>query len=100
MKDLVRSKTRVKYESPTTYQSKIMTKVKVFVKKVKLKIRGSRSWYQMKGFARRNAHVKYESIITYQSNIMTKVKVFEKKVKLKCQRVKVMVSNGRSCQKE
>jgi hypothetical protein len=25
------------------------------------KIRGSRSWYQMKGLARRNTHVKYES---------------------------------------
>jgi hypothetical protein len=31
---------------------------------------------------------------------MTKVKVLEKKVKLKGQRVKVMVSNERSCQKK
>jgi hypothetical protein len=31
----------VKYESPTTYQSKVMTKVKVFEKKVKLQ--GQRS---------------------------------------------------------
>jgi hypothetical protein len=54
----------------------------------------------MKGLARRNTHVKYESPTTYQSKVMTKVKVFEKKVKLQSQRVKVMVSNERSCQKE
>jgi hypothetical protein len=33
--------THVKYESPTTYQSKVMTKVKVLEKKVKLQ--GQRS---------------------------------------------------------
>jgi hypothetical protein len=53
----------------------------------------------MKGLARRTTHVKYESPTIYQSKVMTKVKVFEK-VKLKGQRVKVMVSNERSCQKE
>jgi hypothetical protein len=53
----------------------------------------------MKGLARRNKHVKYESHTTYQSKVMTKVKVFGK-VKLQGQRVKVMVSNERSCQKE
>jgi hypothetical protein len=36
MKGLARRNTRVKYESPTTYQSKVMTKVKVFEMKVKL----------------------------------------------------------------
>jgi hypothetical protein len=36
MKDLARRNTHVKYENPTTYQSKVMTKVKVFKKKVKL----------------------------------------------------------------
>jgi hypothetical protein len=40
----------MKCESPTTYLSKVMTKVKVFEKKV----RGSRSWYQMNGLAIRN----------------------------------------------
>jgi hypothetical protein len=54
----------------------------------------------MKGLARRNTHVKYESASTCQSKVMTKVKVFEKKAKLKGQRVKVMISNERSCQKE
>jgi hypothetical protein len=37
MKGLAIRNTHVKYESPTTYQSKVMTKVKVFEKKFKLK---------------------------------------------------------------
>jgi hypothetical protein len=36
MKGLARRNTHEKYENPTTYQSKVMTKVKVFEKKVKL----------------------------------------------------------------
>jgi hypothetical protein len=64
------------------------------------KIRGLRSWYQMKGLARRNTHVKYESSSNNQSKVMSKVKGFEKKVKLKRPRVKVMVWNERSCYKE
>jgi hypothetical protein len=47
MKDLARRNTHVKYERPTTYQSKVMTKDKVFERR-------SKSWYQMKGLARRN----------------------------------------------
>jgi hypothetical protein len=45
MKGLVIKNTNVKYESPSTYQSKVMTKVKVFekVKTPRSKIRGSRS---------------------------------------------------------
>jgi hypothetical protein len=45
----------------------------------------------------------YEIPSTYQSKGITKVKVFEKKVRyqrVKDQRVKAMVSNARSCQKE
>jgi hypothetical protein len=64
------------------------------------KISGSRSWYEMKDLAKGNRHVKYESPTTYQAIVMTKIKVFEKKAKLQGQRVKVMVSNERSCQKE
>jgi hypothetical protein len=41
MKGLARRNTHVKYESSTTHQSKVMTKVKVFEKKVKLQ--GQRS---------------------------------------------------------
>jgi hypothetical protein len=41
MKGLARRNTHVKYESPTTYQSKVMTKGKVFEKEIKLQ--GQRS---------------------------------------------------------
>jgi hypothetical protein len=51
MKGLVKRNTHVKYQSHSTHQLKVMTKVKVLEKKVKLK--GQRSWYQMKGLARR-----------------------------------------------
>jgi hypothetical protein len=37
IKGLARSNIHVKYESPTTYQSKAVTKVKVLEKKAKLK---------------------------------------------------------------
>jgi hypothetical protein len=50
------------------------------------KIKGSRSWYQMKvKFLPEGIHMKNESPITYQSKVMTKVKVFKKKVKLQGQ---------------
>jgi DNA-binding transcriptional regulator of glucitol operon len=95
----------VKYENHTTYQSKVISNVKVFEKKVKFQGQQSisRSWYQMKDLASRNTHVKYESLTTYQLKVMTKVKVFERKKsnsKVKGLRVKVMVFNERSCQKE
>jgi hypothetical protein len=72
--------------------------VKFFEKEIQTPM--SKSWHQMKGLARRNTHVKYESPTTYQSKVMTKFKVLEKKVKLQGQRVKVIVSNERSCHKE
>jgi hypothetical protein len=46
MKGFARRNKHVKYESPTTYQSKVMTKVKVFKKK--LKLLGQRSEVQGK----------------------------------------------------
>jgi hypothetical protein len=72
----------LKYQSPSSYQSKAITKVKVFEKKgqtPRSKIKCLKSWHQMKGLARRNTLVKYESTSTYQSNVMTKFKVFNKK---------------------
>jgi hypothetical protein len=47
MKGLARRNTHVKYESPSPFQSKVMTKVKVFEKKVKLQ--GQRSDGQSHG---------------------------------------------------
>jgi hypothetical protein len=76
MKGLLRRNTQVKYESPTTYQSKVMTKVKVLERRSISKVRGPRSWYQMKGLVRRNPHVKYDSPTTYQSKVIIKVQVF------------------------
>jgi hypothetical protein len=65
----------------------------------KVKARGSRSLYQMKGLARRNTHVKYQSLTTYQSKVMTKVKVYEKGQipGQRSKRVKVIIPNERSC---
>jgi hypothetical protein len=37
MKGLARRNTHVKYETPSTYQSKVMTKVKILEKKAKVK---------------------------------------------------------------
>jgi hypothetical protein len=48
-----------------------MTKIKVFEKKAK--IRGSRSYYQMKDLAIRNTHMEHENHNTYQSKIVIKV---------------------------
>jgi hypothetical protein len=47
MKGLARRNTHVKYESPTTYQSKVMTKVTYLEKKAKLQ--GQRSESQGHG---------------------------------------------------
>jgi hypothetical protein len=60
MKGLARRNTHVKYESPTTYKSKVMTKINLLTvsKTPRSKARGSRSWYQMKDLAMRNTHVK------------------------------------------
>jgi uncharacterized protein YcfL len=61
------------------------------LKRSNSKVRGSRSWYEIKGLAVRNTHAKYDSHSTYQYKGMSKVKVFEKKVNPQGQRVKVMV---------
>jgi hypothetical protein len=45
---LARKNKHVKYESPTTYQSKVMTKIEG--QTPRSKIRGLSSWYQMKGY--------------------------------------------------
>jgi hypothetical protein len=70
MKAFAIRNTHVKYESPSTYQSKLMSKVKVLEK---VKLQGQR--YEMKGVAIRNTHVKHESSSIYQSQVISKVKV-------------------------
>jgi hypothetical protein len=56
----------------------------------------------MKGLAGRNTYGKYENPSTYQLKVMIKFKVSKRRSnsKVKGQRVKVIVSNERSCQKE
>ena len=71
----------MKYESPVSHGSEIMTKVKVFLKVGQTSRSMSLSqklpvWYDVKGLVTRNGHVKYESPIFYGSLVMTKVKVF------------------------
>jgi hypothetical protein len=39
------------------------------------RVRGWRSWYQMKGLTISNTHVKYKTLSTYKSKVITKVKV-------------------------
>ena len=73
----------MKYESPKSYNSKVMSKVKVFLMKVK----GHRQDHEVKNFrsrksfVTRNTHVKYESPTSYRSKVMSKVKVFKMYIK-------------------
>ena len=69
----------MKYESPISHGSEIMTKVKVFLKvgqTSRSRSLGQKLWSDVKGLVTRNTHVKYESPISYGSLVMTKVKVF------------------------
>jgi hypothetical protein len=69
-----------------------MTKVKIWKngQTPRSKVRGSSSWYQMKGLVRRNTYVKYKSPNTDQSKVLTKVKVWKRRLN-SGQRVEVMV---------
>jgi hypothetical protein len=71
MKGLARRNTHVKYENPSTYQSKVITKIKVLVKMVKLQ--GKKSEGQGHDIKRKGLpegiHVKYKCPSTYQSKL-------------------------------
>jgi hypothetical protein len=100
MKGLAWRGTHVKYESPTTYQSKVMTKDKVLKK---VKSQGQRLEGQGYGIKWK---VLPEEIYMWNmkawpslSKVMTMIKVLEKvNFKVKDQMVKVKISNERSCQ--
>ena len=79
-KDLVIRYTHAKYESPISYNKKVMANVKVFFFKV-----GQRSWsrsqvqniwYRWKGLVIRITHAKYERLIFKGKKVMANVKVF------------------------
>jgi hypothetical protein len=69
MKGLARKNTHVKYGSPSTYQSKVRTMLK-FLKRSNPKVKGSRSWYQMKGLLKRRStsRVKGQRVKVMASN--------------------------------
>jgi hypothetical protein len=74
----------VKYQSPGTYYSKVIAKVKSFQyvgQTPRSRIHGQKYWYPWKGLVTNNTHVKCQSHSTYQSKDIAKVKVFNKKVK-------------------
>jgi hypothetical protein len=55
----------------------------------------------MKGLAIRNTYVKYESPSPYNQKLTPRLKFLKRSnSKVKSQKVKVMISNERSCQKE
>ena len=62
----------MKYESPISFSSKVIAKVKFFQKKIKSQGQG----HEVKNFGidTRNTHVKYESYISIGSKVMPKVK--------------------------
>ena len=71
----------MKYESPTSYGSKDIAKVKVFCKigqRSWSRSLGQKSWYYCKGSITRNKQVNYECPTSYGSKDMAKVKFFQK----------------------
>ena len=91
MKGRARRNTHVKYESSTTHRSKVITKVKVFEKKIKIMVlpKGIHMW-NMKALAPIN------------QKLWPRLKLLKSRSnsKVQGQRIKVMVSNERSWQKE
>ena len=72
MKGLATKNTYVKYKSPSIYRSKVVTKVKVFLKVVKTPMsrsKGKSCWYPMKGLLKRKTYVKYESHSPHRSKV-------------------------------
>ena len=71
----------VKYQRPSSDQSKVMTKVKVFVEKRtdgRTDGKGQISWCHLKGLITRDTHVKYQRPSTDSIETIAKVKVFGK----------------------
>jgi hypothetical protein len=92
----------VKYESPTTYQSNVMTKVLVLEKKVKLQ--GWRTEGQGYGIKWKvlpeGIHMWNMKALPPTNQTLWPMLILEKKAKVKGKQVNVMISNERCCQKE
>ena len=71
----------MKYQSSSTHNSKVISKVKVFKKWAKLQDQGHRvknNGIYRKVLSSENTHVKYQSTNTHSSKVISKVKVFKK----------------------
>ena len=74
----------MKYESPISFGTKVIAKVKFFSKvgqKSRSRSRSQKFWYRQKGLVTTNTHVKYESPISFGSKVMAKVKFYQRLVK-------------------
>ena len=68
-----------KYESPISYNKKVMANVKVFTKvgeKSQWRSQVQNLWYRWKGLIIRITHAKYERLIFKSKKVMVNVKVF------------------------
>jgi hypothetical protein len=64
--------TQLKYRSRSTYHTKVLAKIKVFITWVNHQGQDKIPCYPWKDFATRNTHVKYQSPITYHSKVIAK----------------------------
>lgn len=79
----------MKYQSPITYHSNVMSNIKDFEKKVKIEGQGQEVKEKVlkTGLVIRKTHVNYESLITFHSEVMANGKGLKRrshsKVKVK-----------------
>ena len=71
----------MKYESPTSYGSKVMAYIKFLGMKVKGHGQGQKLWYERKNLTTRNVNVKYESSTCNGSKVMAYIAFSGMKVK-------------------
>jgi hypothetical protein len=70
----------LKYQSSSTYGSKDIAQVKVFLKlgqSSRPRSQGQKSWYQKKGLFIMHLYLKYQSSSTYGSKDIVQVNVFQ-----------------------
>jgi hypothetical protein len=101
MKGLARGNTLVKYESSTTYQSKVMTKVKVFEKSQTPRSEGRGHVIKLKVLPEGVHMWNMKALPPTHQKLWSRLKFLKKRSnsKVKRQRDKV-ISNERSCRKE
>jgi hypothetical protein len=71
----------LKYQSPNTFGSRDIAKVKVFLKlgqNSRSRTQGQKSWYPTKGLFIMHSYLKYQSPNAFSSRDIAQVKVFSK----------------------